>query len=1008
MIDGRSSVVPFEHIVAELAAAPLALPETLRFAGTDLDPDMSSGTAEVWRATEKALLAQGAAYSVDELVSLRDWLWFSDARNGHSSADRTENHLVDYLERLSTNALRPARNGFAPRLPDWTDAADSQTLNDDALARRFWRWMGFALPAELVIAAYPDSDRAGTQLNLMSPVIEKMLLDSGFAEIHMHLGAALEFDILWIATQHSLAGPNATSTMFESPGAGFDEGRCLASYLLAALTGRYVLAAFLRFQAEVRTDQNKSCNFHAFLEQEVWFSKSARNHPDQRCCSENSLHELINRNSTQSSQIYALRTTLNDVATGNFAQIEEPSLFHKLQRNYTYWTGFKRRKKFPDRVELAKQADPVCDFFPGMHSQSSPEVRFLRSAFEYLKSPKGRQDEFFKRLFWQIVRIQVQYYRHIVQRPMVPGLQWFLRHYQRLKPARHVMSRSFLVESAATLCGKDLGLKSLEVRASADVDSIETNRKALNEIYRNVFELNGGQNNNAFQNAGTEPTKSNQYLNQDHQLTPGYRKLRDQSEIAMVDNDVQVNTPVEFGVVFHMSRVAGTDKAKGTPKADAWSSNADPSDRDVFDRNPSSKTSHANMAAASLNAGYRYGAFYRSKLREARSIEQLITRYPRVLNIVRGIDLCTDELAIPNWVLAPILNHLRAVSVAAVQQLGERTGERVEPLRLTAHAGEEFTHLLGGLRRIDEAISNFGFVQGDRIGHAIALGIDASAWAGSTRGVAMTKIDRLFDLAWEARFSTANQLSTKGSRIQFVNSELETIGREIFQNALVENIVARDMIQLCEALYNENYLNQLGFPADQLNGKRARQVNHHNIEHHETRIAKLVQAYLSDGSTFVRGQKKRLIKTTNEAEQLELLQSALRQKISRLGVAIEINPSSNLLIGNLSDLKRHPLWRLKSPFPTDQGEISGANLSVCLGSDDPITFMTNTRLEYQMIYDTLLLSGIGDSRALQWINEARLAGMNSRMTRTVTMPPEEIWKRVVKVDTGHIATPPGY
>lgn len=94
------------------------------------------------------------------------------------------------------------------------------------------------------------------------------------------------------------------------------------------------------------------------------------------------------------------------------------------------------------------------------------------------------------------------------------------------------------------------------------------------------------------------------------------------------------------------------------------------------------------------------------------------------------------------------------------------------------------------------------------------------------------------------------------------------------------------------------------------------------------------------------------------------------------GITIEINPSSNLLIGNLADLQHHPLWRLRPPH----GATEARPIGVCIGSDNPITFSTNTREEYQLVYDTLTLAGLSDVDARSWIEDARESGLESRLT----------------------------
>ncbi|PCI39561.1 MAG: hypothetical protein COB46_08705 [Rhodospirillaceae bacterium] len=150
----------------------------------------------------------------------------------------------------------------------------------------------------------------------------------------------------------------------------------------------------------------------------------------------------------------------------------------------------------------------------------------------------------------------------------------------------------------------------------------------------------------------------------------------------------------------------------------------------------------------------------------------------------------------------------------------------------------------------------------------------------------------------------------------------------------------------------------------------------------------LLKQYLIDPYTFAQGQKTILIDPSTEAEVLNKLQFKLRQKIGKLGITVEINPSSNLLIGNMADLKDHPLWRLNPP----QHESDLPPISVCIGSDDPLTFATSTREEYQIVYDTLTLSGLTDAQARSWLEDAREAGLNSRFTFAHNRSPEFVWR----------------
>jgi hypothetical protein len=117
-----------------------------------------------------------------------------------------------------------------------------------------------------------------------------------------------------------------------------------------------------------------------------------------------------------------------------------------------------------------------------------------------------------------------------------------------------------------------------------------------------------------------------------------------------------------------------------------------------------------------------------------------------LIETIRGIDVATDELGVPTWVIALLFRHVRKAGIAASEILGRRPDISVAPLRATAHAGEEFIHLMTGLRHVDEAITRLELREGDRIGHVVALGVDPHTWSHRAGRIAVAREERLFDL----------------------------------------------------------------------------------------------------------------------------------------------------------------------------------------------------------------------------------------------------------------------
>ena len=120
-----------------------------------------------------------------------------------------------------------------------------------------------------------------------------------------------------------------------------------------------------------------------------------------------------------------------------------------------------------------------------------------------------------------------------------------------------------------------------------------------------------------------------------------------------------------------------------------------------------------------------------------------------------------------------------------------------------------------------------------------------------------------------------------------------------------------------------------------------------------------------------------MVETAFEADVLAGLQARLRGKVGRIGITVEVNPTSNLLIGDLNDLTRHPLWRLQPLRPADDHTPP---VAVCIGSDDPVVFNSHLRQEYQNLFDAMMMAGHSEEEARRWIDRAREAGLESRFT----------------------------
>lgn len=111
------------------------------------------------------------------------------------------------------------------------------------------------------------------------------------------------------------------------------------------------------------------------------------------------------------------------------------------------------------------------------------------------------------------------------------------------------------------------------------------------------------------------------------------------------------------------------------------------------------------------------------------------------------------------------------------------------------------------------------------------------------------------------------------------------------------------------------------------------------------------------------------VRTEGEAEVMVALRDELARLLARWRVPIEINPSSNLLVGNLIHPLAQPLFHLD---PFDRKEDRG--LVLTLSADDPVSFATTLADEFAYAWAGLVVgAGEAPAYAQEWLERAARA-----------------------------------
>lgn len=916
----RLATIPFEHVEAELAAFPLASEASFRLGTASLDPLVSSND-KLWRNAEKHVLSTLPSVPPDETVAIRDKLWFDSSNPAQTNYKPVP--LLEYLRRLAESYLDKRGR------PVEVLASEGDTYGRTAPeARLRWSWMCRALPPDLLRVARGVVDADGDQFPL-SPVIQQMLRDRGFAETHLHLGASPDFSLAWAALMHGLTSNESKHLDFESPGACFGHGRDLGSWILYAAVVRLILAEWLFHGSSSSASSSEllkfacdrpgrhlnvvECSRLATLFSELrggrWFES-----PHSRRTS--APKEYLAKRFAQTRALYRRLIGPPDLIRARSIERRALRALHNPESRHDIYAN-----------------DPLARVV-GWHPTEaiSPETLFVAKALDRIKGDieQENKDSDFASLFWQVIRIRCLLYRHVVQRPLTPGLQWFVRSFSRLWPMRKHISDVVLVNTAARISGKDAGLRSLEIRFGT--------RESVSECLKMVHDVEKAMH------------PKDKYT--------GWHSTQ------ILNKEKSDASRLEVGALFHFSRQRGGGWERGSLNAYGLDHS--------YPGTLRIRVGSKRLKDTGNPTGFRFARFYLGQRRHAQALVSVFQKYPRALRTVRGIDLCTDEAGVPVWVMAPLVRWVRDAGLQAATQLRHRGGFTIPPLRTSVHAGEDFVHLLTGLRRLDDTVNYLQLEEGDRLGHAMSLGIDPSGWCDRVGRVVQTREERLFDLIWEWSCYARHGIRVASERLAYVRTEMVQLAHSIFGRSYPPE----DLMTFVDRLHNEQSLRAEGFP-DQPT-RRAYHSSHQDAQEQDEPKG-LLRAYLSDRKVWRQGRIPWAIDLRNvkhEREALCQLQEGLRRKVGRLCLTIEVNPSSNLLIGDLGNFIGHPLWRLRPVVPDNVV----SPLSVCIGSDDPLTFATTLPHEYQLLFDALILMGRSHEEAMKWIDEARDAGMQSRFT----------------------------
>ena len=382
-------------------------------------------------------------------------------------------------------------------------------------------------------------------------------------------------------------------------------------------------------------------------------------------------------------------------------------------------------------------------------------------------------------------------------------------------------------------------------------------------------------------------------------------------------------------------------------------------------------------------------------------LQYLLLRVPHLSEYVVGLDVASEELYAEPWVYAPVYRKARNRYNTYPIQLG--TGRFMQNIGFTYHVGEDYHHVISGLRHIDEVLTYFGYKAGDRLGHGMALQVDLAEWAHNNEVTVLPKMEYLENLLWLWSLCSEDP-SHLLKYLPSLEKEIMELASELYCNVkglnphVLWSAYKRKFLNLDEHFCRQ--MESLYLLPAASSGYRSNPQMLSSQRSFCSRVLQNAQdsdCPLSCGD-FIWDADKLLLThycpvyehcyqqphfVSTDEDKLALYQAVqehMRQKVQHMGVYVETNPTSNLLIGDIRSLQEYPIDTLNDRLLREKSRTA---VLISVNSDDPLIFTTNVENELALVYHILLYRGMAREQVIAWIDKVREYGLNSSFIRSI-------------------------
>lgn len=434
------------------------------------------------------------------------------------------------------------------------------------------------------------------------------------------------------------------------------------------------------------------------------------------------------------------------------------------------------------------------------------------------------------------------------------------------------------------------------------------------------------------------------------------------------------------------------------------------------------KSDTGSFASRATRYGYpslRFGKIRRTTRHEAFHLYRILSRPDPWVPFIVGIDAANLELTTPPEVYAPAFGFLRELPI----ELHEPANRSADPYRvfpyiqslvarrrlgMTYHVGEDFRHLLSGLRAIYEVMEFLQAHPGDRLGHAIALGLDPAVWMEQTGYQAvLPRIEWLDTLVWVhhllgpgnervGRLGIEDDIQRLAWEIygpsRSAGGEWGLVGEDLSPLTLHDAWLMRQLDPYCidSGSLARGTLDIRSLWTSGTERRRWLFVQNQVCERLKLEIGapsayRLLLRYWYDRQVRTRGDQVMAVDMQDrKTEWIALCHEVQERMVEELGrrqMVVEVNPTVNRMIGPMERLAQHHVFNLT----LDEDRRLSRRVRVTVNTDNPAVFSTSLAHEFYLLGETLLGEGCPEGEVVEWLEWLRRNGEEYSFVRQ--LPP---------------------